>query len=524
MLTKIKKNLKKYNGAHSTEKLNDIVDELKTIDKTFTEEKIKKIVGKYSNIENNELVVDTKTPYEHTFEELEKMRTKKEKKETKFSNIQLQILERMKKTNFKAYDEKDTRDPPPAQLIYKKSDSKIDNKNTVQFDDVLTPEAIKESKIVDELMAIEYPPQRSEKWFELRDNCVTASDIGMVLGDSKYEKPYTIFNKKVKGKVFQSNEPCYHGKKLEHIATMIYSYRNNVQVHDFGLIVHPKYSFIGASPDGIVGKYKLDGIHKTNMVGRMLEIKIPLYRHIIHKGNIKGTICPIHYWDQTQTQQECCDLNKCDFLQCKIDHYNTRVDFLNDTNPKEPFKSLKTGHEKGVLIQLLPKDKLAMCNTRENYLSIVYDVASFIYPPKIDMSPEDCDTWCMETIDKLSETHPDCVLDKILYWKLNDISCVTIERDKKWFEEKLPIVKKIWDNITFLRKNKDKAEIIFKYLDMFDSEEIKNEKGMEIIDFISNPPTDKKEMKKYDKKINDLIEYIEKHNCLVEVDSDGEKM
>tara|TARA_A100001015_G_C14893055_1_gene673244 strand:- start:796 stop:1179 length:384 start_codon:yes stop_codon:yes gene_type:complete len=65
---------------------------------------------------------------------------------------------------------------------------------------------------------------------------------------------------------------------LEEPATMAYQYRMNVIVEEFGLMMHPKYSFLGASPDGIVNKYKLDGEHKTKYVGRMLYPKCPTCR------------------------------------------------------------------------------------------------------------------------------------------------------------------------------------------------------------------------------------------------------
>ena len=114
---------------------------------------------------------------------------------------------------------------------------------------------------------------------------------------------------------------------LEEPATMVYQYRMNVTVEEFGLMIHPKYSFLGASPDGIVNHYKLNGKHKTKYVGRMLEIKCPKVRKIKMDGPIKNHICPIYYWDQVQLQLECCDLEECDFWQCKISLYKTRQEF-----------------------------------------------------------------------------------------------------------------------------------------------------------------------------------------------------
>src|SRR5436305_74546 len=86
---------------------------------------------------------------------------------------------------------------------------------------------------------------------------ITASDGGLVVNVNPYEPNWAVITKKVFGKAFETNEDCYHGKKFEQIATMIYEYRLNVKVDEFGLCNHPVYKFLGASPDGIVSRFKL---------------------------------------------------------------------------------------------------------------------------------------------------------------------------------------------------------------------------------------------------------------------------
>ena len=224
-----------------------------------------------------------------------------------------------------------------------------------QKDDKLDSEMKRRSKIVEKLLQLEFPAQKSEKWHALRKNRITASDGGCVLGDSHYEAPHKILHKKVINPPFKSNINCYNGNKYEQIATMIYSYRMNVDVEEFGLIAHPTCPFLAASPDGIISQYKLDKQHLTKYVGRMLEIKCPTTRQIKTSGEIKGEICPTHYWDQIQLQLECCDLDECDFWQCKISEYSSREEFIEDTDPSEPFRSKSSGFEKGIVIQLMPK-------------------------------------------------------------------------------------------------------------------------------------------------------------------------
>ena len=58
----------------------------------------------------------------------------------------------------------------------------------------------------------------------------------------------------------------------------------------------------------------------------------------------------------SQQQLYCCDFNKCHFFQLKIDEYDNRKEFIEDTHPDIPFKS-KHNEFKGAVIQLLLIDK-----------------------------------------------------------------------------------------------------------------------------------------------------------------------
>jgi putative phage-type endonuclease len=335
-----------------------------------------------------------------------------------------------------------------------------------QYDDELEDIHIQRQKIVQGLMEIEYPAQRSEQWFKDRDTLISASDGGCVVGVNKHESPYKFIVKKVFGSTFKSNEFCYHGKKYEQIATMIYENRMNVIVHEFGLVRSKKYSFLGASPDGIVKFHKADGIHVTNRVGRMLEIKCPFIRKIKHDGEIKDHQVPIYYWVQVQLQLQCCELDECDFWQCELTEYNSREDFINDTNPDEPWRRIKNNLEKGCVIQLIPKARKKEIEDG-NYLNVIWEDAIFMYPDSIEWGPKKIDEWiekCKKII-KTDEKYKDFEFDKEIYWKLETSSSVTVYRDEEWFAENLPILKKMWDYVLFYRENPIKKEELQKYLD-----------------------------------------------------------
>lgn len=356
-----------------------------------------------------------------------------------------------------------------------------------QYDDFIDNVALQRSQKCDLLKNSPQSEQRTSEWYEMRKKRLTASDLGTILGINKYEQQYKIILKKTVGIQFEPNEACYHGKKFEKIAILFYENKMNCLIDEYGLIVHNNYPWLGASPDGICGKFKYDGIHISNKVGKMLEIKCPLRREIICTGEIYDNICPSYYWAQVQLQLECCDLDECDFMQCKISEYYNRESFLNDTNPDEPHKSLSCGFEKGYLIQLLPIDKIT--NIRDNYYNIVYDHAIFIYPPKIDMSPFELDVWFCEAMSNIKKTNPYCVFDKIVYWKLEKYHIATITREKKWFEHNFKTIEYIWNLTKYFQDNSDDLKLFTNYIDNLPKK--MNKQIMAVADSLSKRETDK---------------------------------
>jgi len=392
--------------------------------------------------------------------------------------------------------------------------------NDKQADDKLSSKCKNLTKIYNYLSSIDYPEQRSAKWFEQRKEKITASDGGVVVGVNSYEPQWKFVHKKVIEPPFQNNVYCYHGKKFEAIATMVYEHRMNVKVTEFGMVPHQTHKFLGASPDGIVSPYKLDGKHLTQEVGRMLEIKCPYTRKINKVGKIKGEICPIYYWVQVQLQLECCDLEECDFWQCEIGEYDDVEDFEYDTDIEYPYLSRDTKMEKGALIQLLPhidpefmKDQIYE-NSSARYYDKVYASAIFIYPPKVEMSPNDVSIWVAKTCANIKTSHPQHYIDRIVYWKMVTTHNVTINRDKKWFEKHLPTYRDTWSYVTYFRENQDKANIVFEYIDSLNMkprskvERDNNEKIMEIYETVCKEPDNdapEKEHRKYASYIANII-------------------
>lgn len=530
---KIKRLLeKKYNKTYDFDDYDETLEKI-SVDSEKSIKTVQKIVSKYTKVTDQGIRFDTSAKNETTYKDIQKQIKKTEAFSTPliFANTDYNDYNEESDNEDTAIIETPSYRYPKENYIYKRQTSALYGPYGSQWihdkqkDDPYTPELEAREAIVRDLMGREYHAQRSSGWFALRKRLISASDGGCVIDVNHYERPYKFILKKVLEPPFQSNESCYHGKKFERIATMIYEYRMNVRVEEFGVVEHPTINFLGASPDGIVGPYKADGISKTKYVGRMLEIKCPNRRKIQTSGAIKGFICPEYYWVQVQLQLECCNLNECDFLQCDLQEYDDRDDFIEDTDPNEPFRSISTGLEKGCLIQMLPLNKGSdVLDTdgnfsQMNYNKTVWEVADFIYPPKIEMTPAECDIWIASEIDKFNEKHPGYYFDRVVYWRLCKLGCVLIKRERDWFAEHLPTYKKMWDYVVYLRDHQDKKDIMTAYIESIKDEKESAEKNMKIMDVIARLCADplekgsKKERVEYTKSVAKIIAETKK-NCM----------
>lgn len=335
-----------------------------------------------------------------------------EEKDKKYKKDKKEIIEKEKDKNIQEY-ELICSASQKKYIITQPFDAKLCPHGTTWVhdkndeDDELTFEQKELKKKVIKLLGIEYPAQRTKAWFEMRRSCISASSAGTVLNENQHTPPYMFYLEKCLEPKFEYGAATYHGTKLEQIATMVYEYRMNVKVEEFGLVKHPTIPFLGASPDGIIGKYKLNGKNKTKYVGRMLEIKCPRSRQINDENpfdHIK------YYWVQVQMQLECCQLSECDFWQNIIKEYDTREEFIEDTDQNEPFRSKSFGMEKGCLIELIPK--ASMGELKDRYNDIIWGESKFIYPPKIEMTPLECDVWISQTVNNLEKTLIDTIMKK----------------------------------------------------------------------------------------------------------------
>ena len=377
---------------------------------------------------------------------------------------------------------------------------------------------------IDFIANLPQPEQRTEEWFTMRKNMITASCAAQVIGENPYSRQTPddlILDKLNLGPPFIDNKFVHHGKKYEEIATKFYEEIYDVKVEEYGLVPHiskPIIPFVGASPDGIASHYTLSNKFSP-MIGRMLEIKCPFSRQIKTKGIVDGEICPHYYHCQVQQQLECCDLEYCDFWQCTIEEFFNKEDMLNDESEldykeeqDEPLH-VPINCRQGCIIQLLPKNKITQF--------CLFD-AKYIYPKSINMTQYEYDQWLLDEIPNLYKNHSDLmkdyVFDRVLYWKITVCHNVKIQRDREWWAKVLPKYREVWEKLVLCRSSKKELEKFVKqYNDKHNrrknkitlkqqSKFVSSESSEEFKDDSPKKTSKKTSAKKTKPKVSDLFE------------------
>ena len=164
---------------------------------------------------------------------------------------------------------------------------------------------------INTLLEIPQYEQRSEMWFKQRENKLTSSDAGTVLGLNPYSKPNDVLFKKCgyDPKPFVGNVATLHGQKYEDQAIDKYCELTGQTNYNFGLIAHEDvhkindYYWLAGSPDGI----SIDNRGIKEPI--LLEVKCP-YRRKIKIGEI-----PKYYYPQVQLNLFITNLNVADFIE-----------------------------------------------------------------------------------------------------------------------------------------------------------------------------------------------------------------
>lgn len=270
-------------------------------------------------------------------------------------------------------------------------------------------------KKIEALKQIKQPQQKTKEWYEFRHGLISASNIYKVFGSEPkqneliYEKCKPVDIPETTTGFINTESPLHWGNKYEPLTVMVYEKRNQTKIADYGCIPHPKYPFIGASPDGIND----DPTHR--LYGRMVEIKNIVNREI-------DGIPSEAYWTQMQMQMETCDLDECDFVETRFKQYTTSADFWLDIEQKE----------RGIILYFVRRDS-APCPPLYKYM-----------PLDIVLEEQSVNEWIFNISNEIND---EWILYETQYWYLDEFSCVLVRRNKKWFEFALPKIKETWDII-----------------------------------------------------------------------------
>jgi len=276
---------------------------------------------------------------------------------------------------------------------------------------------------VEYLKTLPHYEQKSKEWYEMRQTMLSASDWGTILGVNSYAKPDSVLLKKCGEESFfpkAAMSAMAWGNKYEDVAISIYEHRNQIKVYEFGCIRHPFIDHLGASPDGITNE------------GVMLEIKCPVSRKITG-------IPPEYYWCQVQGQLEVCELDRCDFLECKLKEYDDEAEYLAD-HYQGNYELNEYGQEKGIIA---------------SFYIVKEDKYKYYYGP-VNAIGKRLEEWKKE-IQELHEIKNGSMKEKIIfygfdYWYLEEVSCVPIFHNGEWFNDAKFKLSDFWEEVCYYRE------------------------------------------------------------------------
>lgn len=266
------------------------------------------------------------------------------------------------------------------------------------------------------------PEQRSEEWFNQREEQITASVFGKLKSivarrTLAFQKATQIRERGcVRNAHKSSGIACEWGVMFEEVCKKVYEHLcDGAVVEEFGLLPHTKYPFIGASPDGICNENST-----CEYIGRLVEFKAPFSRKIKHNH------VPKEYLAQIQGQLEVTQLECCDYLECVF-----------KTESKEDAQTRQSHHDTTTPICLQ-----GMIVQQPGKSAYLYSSVNNI----TEASLNELVTICNSTLKDVN----------VIYWYLEDYQKVSVHRNSAWFTSHLlPKLKNTYEMLTEFANNDD---------------------------------------------------------------------
>ena len=326
-----------------------------------------------------------------------------------------------------------------------------------------------------------YVAQRTPEWFALRRSCITASNVSKLFSAksrmrmvAEYAPPATaettIMPPAELGAADSKwvtlmpplppqraslTSSLHWGHKYEPAVKALYEFLFCTSVEEYGLIVHERVPYVGASPDGINNVREKNGAK----FGRLVEIKSVVNREITGVPSNE-------YWIQVQTQMEVCGLDACDFVEAKLVEYQEK----GFRSPESQFwgGSQSDPPEKAITYQLDAQNEAEIIADRPTCVKGV--ILQFFYTneengssPTYEYMPIELyfagksavDAWTTQTKEAYcssSSSSPNAFyLYDTIYWSVDVFSCICIRRNREWFATILPTITDAWNDIAAAR-------------------------------------------------------------------------
>ena len=254
-----------------------------------------------------------------------------------------------------------------------------------------------EDKVKDLLDKYGHDDQRTSAWHAKRGEMLTASEIYKTIKDATPLQRREIILSKLlpRQETFGAgSRALLWGTRFEPIAKDIYCDLTDVDIVDTSCVPHPLYSFLGASPDGII-------LSPGERYGNLVEFKCPISRVFDDTTPVPPT-----YFHQMQLQMECTQLTKCEYIEFQFKDVNYSEWIESTANFKSAFAVSETGEVR----YRDYVDKNPISNWRELYLT-------------------DGKDW------------------KITYWILVKHRSLNVSHDPEWVETNLPYFQATWEEI-----------------------------------------------------------------------------
>ena len=174
--------------------------------------------------------------------------------------------------------------------------------------------------------------QRTEAWHAKRSEMITASEVYGVFGSESARRE--VMMRKLEPKPPGEGNAVaalLWGTRFEPVAKKIYEERTKCTITDVSCVQHPRYTFLGASPDGLIVPNSDD----PKRYGRLVEFKCPISRAL--KAEI-----PPGYIHQMQMQMECTGIDECEYVEFRFKQVNYS-EWLRSTEQKGVFTVYESG-------------------------------------------------------------------------------------------------------------------------------------------------------------------------------------